>query len=229
MREQRQANAWTGCLLALAILMPTAGSAAAPPDEELDEVLVNGVRIKATRDAQKIVNWLKLLVGEFRYEGYVQPRRDGATGNLLRVNGGADCTAFGRAPGVQCQINVTWPDAKGADGSEIPGGVSTLAPAITQYGLDPDRLGIRFLQVDNRGMASYGQGYLFGDTLTTTTPCADIPGDCQRITKISARVDGKTVEMQVDIQKDSERLVRYKFMLHRIGKTTAGAIAGGTP
>ncbi len=229
MRKQENTTALMGCLLALAMLLPVTVLHAAAPDEELDEVLVNGVRIKATRDPQKIVNWLKLLVGQFRYDGYVQPRRDGAIGNLLRVQGGADCTAFGKAPGVQCQINVTWPDAQGADGNEIPGGVSTLAPSITQYGLDPDHLGIRFLQVDNKGIASYGQGYLFGDTLTTTTPCADIPGDCQRITKISARVDGKTVEMQIDIQKDSERLVRFKFMLNRIGKVSEGAISGGAP
>ncbi len=100
-RKQEHTTAIGGWLLALLLpAMAVAADApqAAPsktvsanlPDEELDEVLVNGVRIKATRDPQKIVNWLKLLVGQFRYEGYVQPRREGALGSLLRVQGGAD-------------------------------------------------------------------------------------------------------------------------------------------
>lgn len=213
-------------LATLAALLPLAAPAAEAV-QELDEVLVNGVRIKATRDPQQIVNWLKLLVGQFRYEGFVQPRIEGALPAMLRARGSADCTAFGKAPGVQCQINVYWPEPEGVDAAAVLGGISSLTPAIAQYGLDPDRLGIRYLQVDNKGIASYGQGYLFGDTLTTTTPCADIPGDCQRITKISARIDGRTVEMQTDIMKDSERLVRYKFTLHRVGKTPEGAISGG--
>lgn len=229
MDTRKRSIALAGWLIALAWLLPAAAGAAGAPDEQLDEITVNGARIKATRDPQKIVNWLKLLVGQFRYDGYVTPRREGTLGELLQVRGAADCEAFGKAPGVLCHLNVAWPEAHGTDGGEIPGGVSTLTPAIAQYGLDPDHLGIRFLQVDNKGIASYGQGYLFGDTLTTTTPCADIPDDCQRITKISAHADGRSIEMQVDIEQDSRRLVRFKFLLFRVGKPPQGAVSGGAP
>ncbi len=211
----------------------TAAEPAAPrsapsslPEEELDEVLVNGVRVKPVRDPQQIVNWLKLLVGKFRYFGYVQLRPASGGFDMLQVGGVADCTAFGRAPGVVCTVNVSWPEVHEKNGDEVPGGISTLSPAMVQYGLDPDHFGIRFLQVDNKGFASAGEGYLVADTLSTTTPCADMPGDCKRITSITPRADGKSIEMQTDIELDGRRLVRYKFTLGRVGPGAAGAVPG---
>jgi len=223
-------------VLALALALPGVTLAAEAPQPapsgqqelELGEVLVRGIRTKPTRDPQKIVNWLKLLVGQFRYQGYVQlPSDGGKPGPRLLVKGLADCTAFGLAPGVQCTIKVIWPEEHGPNGEDIPGGVSTLSPAMVQYGLDVDRLGIRYLQVDNRGHGDYGQGYLVNNTLTTVTPCVDIKGNCQRISEITARPDGKVVDMQIDIEQDQARLVRYKFVLQRQGAVPEGAISGG--
>ena len=201
---------------------------AATAGPELDELLVEGNRVKPTRDPQKIVNWLKLLVGKFRYGGYVQLHGEGVSSRLLPAQGSADCTAFGRAPGVHCQVNVAWPEVHGPEGQDVPGGVSTLAPAMVEYGLDTDHLGIRFLQVDNQGLANFGQGYLVGDTLITTTPCPDVTGNCQRTTRITAHADGKLIEMQIEIVQDYERRVRYRFLLQRVGEVPAGAISGAS-
>jgi hypothetical protein len=197
-----------------------------PADEELDEAVVQGNRLKPTRDPQKIVNWLKLLVGKFRYEGAVEIQMD-ADRATRQAQGSADCTAIGLAPGVHCEIRVFWPAAHGEGGAEVAGSASSLLPAMIQYGLNPDNVGIRFLLVDNKGLAHYGQGYLVNDTLTTTTPCSDAPGNCQRITRITPGVDGQIVDMQFDIERDFQNAASYRFQLHRQGQAPAGAISGG--
>jgi hypothetical protein len=212
-------------LLAL-LLLPAPALAAGASNEELDEVLVNGVRIKPTRDPQQIVNWLKLLVGQFRYTGYVDLRAPGLPVQLLPVQGVTDCNPFGRAPGVHCEMKVAWAEVKGPDGEELPGGHSTLLPAMVEYGLDTDRLGIRFLQVDNEGTADFGSAYLVQGTLTTTTPCPNLSGECRRISRITPTVDGKRVEMLIDIERNYRRVVRYRFMLQRVGEVPEGAISG---
>ncbi len=243
MKERTSVDALASWTIALLMLLPATVPAvaaeaqaaresppkAALPEEELDEVLVNGVRVKPVRDAQAIVNWLKLLVGRFSYSGYVQPRIEGQAANLLLVHGSADCTPFGLAPGVVCSINVSWPQAPGEGLKDIPGGMPTLNPAMVQYGLDTDHFGIRFLQVDSKGIANAGQGYLVADTLTTTAPCAEVAGDCKRITRITPRADGKFIDMQTDIEVDGRRQVRFKFLLNRLGDVPKGAISGRAP
>jgi hypothetical protein len=213
-------------MLVPALLVPVPAMPASPTDNELDDVLVRGARIKPTRDPQQIVNWLKLLVGEFSYGGFVQLRGEGVSRELLTVNGAASCTAFGRAPGVHCELNAVWPEKKGPNGEDLIGGVSTLSPAMVEYGLDTDRLGIRFLQVDNRGMAYHGRDYLVGNTLTTVTPCPDMP-DCTRTTRITPRIDGKLVEIEIEIEKEYQRVARFRFVLQRTDAVPEGAISGG--
>lgn len=237
--ERAGSNASMSAAIALLLsaacgMLPAAEPAAstrqaqrAPADMELDEAVVQGNRLKPTRDPQKIVNWLKLLAGQFRYEGVVELQADAGTRADRQAQGSADCTPFGLAPGVHCEIRVSWPGAQGADGAEIPGGAPTLLPAMIQYGLNPDNIGIRFLLVDNKGLSHYGQGYLVSDTLTTTTPCSELPGNCQRITRITPSVDGMTVDMQFEVEVDLQNVFRYRFQLHRVGKLPEGAISGG--
>lgn len=206
---------------------PRQSRQAPAPDVELDETVVQGNRLKPTRDAQKIVNWLKLLAGKFRYEGVVDIQVDADDRAERPVQGSADCTAFGRAPGVHCELRVYWPEVRSRDGAEVPGGAATLLPAMIQYGLNPDSIGIRFLLVDNKGLSHYGQGYLVADTLTTTTSCSDLPGNCQRITRITPSIDGMTVDMQFEVEMDFQNVFRYRFRLQRIGQVPEGAISGG--
>ena len=207
-------------------LLPIAGLAANAPEQELDEVLVRGARIRPDRDPQAIVDWLKRLVGQYRYSGYVDMRIEGAPKGRMAVQGVSECIPFGLAPSVQCTVNVVWPEVKGDNGEEVAGGVSNLHPAMIMYGLDPDHLGIHYLQVDSKGMANAALGYLVGDTLTTTTPCVDIPGHCERATRIDAQPDGKIVHMQIDINDEFNRVVRFNFVLTRTSEGWTGETTG---
>lgn len=222
MRE-RGVHSVRSCLIALSLLCAAAFAAGAEapndgsadkPDQELAEVLVEGRRTKPVRDPQIIIDWMRRLVGQFRYVGYVELRdRNGAPLGQQPVSGKGDCVAFGLAPGVQCTIKVGWPETRGDDGEEILGGVSNLEPAMVLYGLDPDELAVHYLLVDNRGVADGGLGYLLGNTMTTKDPCADIPGDCTRTTRITAPPDGKLVEMTMDVEKEGQLAVRYYFAM----------------
>lgn len=195
--------------------------------QELDEVLVRGFKTKPNRDPQFIVDWLKRLVGQYRYQGYVDVRAEGAPRGRQAVQGVSECIPFGLAPSVQCSINVVWPEVQGEDGAEVPGGVSNLSPAMIMYGLDPDHLGIHYLQVDSKGFTTSALGYLDGNTLNTTAPCADIPGKCERVTRIEAQPDGKVIHMQIDINNEYTRVVRYNFALLRQSGGWSGETIGG--
>jgi hypothetical protein len=209
-------------LLALAALVASAASAsAAQPaaasaklaaqEQELDEVLVNGRRIRPERNMQAVVDWMRRLVGQFRYQGYVELRgADGAPLGREDVQGVSDCVAFGLAPGVQCSVKVEWPDVEGDVGAV--GGVSTLQPAMILYGFDPDHRAVHMLQVDNKGIADGALGYIQGDTLIASAPCEGIPGNCQRTTRITAKPDGKLIQTQIDIEIDGQRMTRYVFL-----------------
>jgi hypothetical protein len=218
-----------GSGLIMLALLPAPALPASPSTQQLDEVLVNGRRVKPNRDPQQIVNWLKLLVGQFRYTGFVEVKAEGVPSAPRQVRGKADCIAFGLAPGVICRIDVNWPEVHGPNGEEVPGGISSLTPAMVQYGLDADRLAIRYMQVDNKGMADRGHAYLVSDSLVTTAPCMGIEGNCQRISRITPQVDGRIVEMQVDFVRDSEPIASYRFVLRRVGAVAEGAISGGEP
>lgn len=194
---------------------PTAVAAPpALPDEQLDEVEATGER--KVRNPQILIAWLRRLLGRFSYEGYVELRGEGESALRQPVRGSGNCVGFGSAPGVYCTIQVAWPEVKGIDGAAVPGGISSLVPATILYGLDPDFVGIRYLEVDSKGMANAGHGYVRGNTLQTTTPCVDRPGNCQRVARINAHPDGKLVETQIDIQVDARRQFRFMFVQRRI-------------
>jgi hypothetical protein len=111
------------------------------PVQELDEVIVEGRRVRKKRpswdDYQQPFNFLARLVGQFVIEGSVDLHGQGNPEDLRRVAGRAHCIGFGSAPGVQCELNVLWPETRGAGGEEIPGGVSTLDPAVLLFGFEP--------------------------------------------------------------------------------------------
>jgi hypothetical protein len=164
--------------------------------EELGEVVVSGD--KPTRKLEDLIPWLRRLLGRYAFEGYVDLGGQGNPEDLLRVRGSGECVGFGVAPGVQCEIDVRWPKVTGPDGEDVIGGVSYLSPAMILYGVEPDDRGIRYLQVDNRGLAEGATGLVTGDTAAFRTPCVDMAADCQRVVRITARADSKIVDMQID-------------------------------
>lgn len=193
--------------------------------DELQEVVVTGE--KATTRTRALKEWLKLLVGKYTYEGYVDLCGQDNPKDLRSVTGNADCVASGENPNVHCTVNVRWPAARGENGAPVLGGVSSLLPAFAIYSLEnrylPDKqayqLGLMFTQVDNKGVAEWASGTLMGDTFTSSEPCVGIPGDCRKITKITASPESDEIYSLVDIQVDSRRVLRQSFVLHRESKS----------
>jgi len=186
---------------------------------EIGEVLVTGE--KPTREVADLIPWLRRLLGQYTYEGQVDLGGKGKAEDRRSVRGVGLCIGFGVAPGVQCEINVRWPTVRGPDGSDVLGGVSTFDPAMILYGLEPDEIGIRYLQVDNRGLAEGATGFVVGDTATFKTACVDIPEGCQRTTRITAKADSDIIDMQIDTELDFQLAARFNFQMRRVGKVQA--------
>lgn len=260
-------GAASGCLvLALALMVPVpvlaAGFSCAPAADsggtvtlpELDEVVVTGQEpVTRTKDLQA---WLKLLVGQFTYEGHVDLCGRGNAEDQRPVTGKADCIGSRASPTVHCTVNVRWPEAHGENGLPVLGGVSSLFPAMVSYSLEGRhipgsgisegafrnavrtgvpigpvqmyRWGLMFTQLDNRGVVEWGSGELVGDTFTSREPCVGIEraGTCQKITRITARPDGSAIAMVVDIRIDSRRVFRQTFLLHREPGSQKGEPSG---
>jgi hypothetical protein len=218
--------------LAFALLLPGAALAASPvpggspravPErlEELSEVTVSGE--KPTRKVGDLIPWIRRLLGQYAFNGYVDLVGKGDSGDRRQVYGIGTCVGFGVAPGVQCEIDVRWRATTQSVGEEVPGRVSALVPAMILYGVEPDELGIRYLQVDSRGLAEGATGFVIGDTATFRAPCVDIPDGCLRITRITAPADSKLIEMQVDTEVNAEVVLRYHFALTRVAEIQSPA------
>lgn len=218
-----------GSALVLAWLCAPSGFAASPAQpaaapattekfEELSEVIVSGAR--PTRKVADVIPWMRRLLGEYTIEGYVDLRGKGDPDDRRNVRGGGVCVGFGVAPGVQCEIDVRWPAADAVEGL-IMGGTSTLSPAMMLYGLEPDEIGVRYLQVDNRGLAEGATGGIIGDSATFRAPCADVIEACQRVTRIIARPESKLIDMQVDTEIFYELAMRYRLQFTRVKEVQA--------
>lgn len=201
---------------------PSSGSATqSTPDDELGEVVVSGE--KPTRKVGDLIPWLRRLIGQYTISGQIDLAGQGNQQDRLTVRGIGICVGFGVAPGVQCEVNVRWPEVQAADGQPVLGGVSTLTPAMILYGLEPDEIGIRFLQVDNRGHAEGGVGFVTGDTASFTTSCTDVPEGCRRITRITAVPETEVIDVQVDTELDYRLATRLRFQMHRTPEAPGGA------
>lgn len=206
---------------------PAATTAAEQEEEVLDEVVVSGER--PSRSPTGIAVWLRRLLGRFSVEGYVDVGGKGNPEDKLPVRGAVDCAEFGYMPAVSCDLSINWPATRGLDGTEIPGGVSTLAPAMILYAFEVDWIALRYMLVDSRGTAEVGRDYLRGNTFSATSDCVGIPGDCKRVMRVNARPDGKLVQMQIDIMRDSRLALRYLFVMHKVGGTPGTSATGAPP
>lgn len=206
-----------GVLVLAPLLCATALSAsqapAPAPEEQLDEILVEGE--KPVRDADKITEWLTRLVGQFVVEGSVDLHGKGAA-EPLDVQGRSTCVGFFPTKSVQCELRLRWPEVKGPQGEALPGGVSHLDPAIMLFGYEPRRIGIRHMLVGDDGIAEDALGYLIsGNTVVSRNKCVNVPGQCERVVRIRADPDLKVVEMRIDWEVDGLKAVSYRFEMHR--------------
>jgi hypothetical protein len=208
-------------VLASPCLLAAAQAQIAQPDEQLDEVVVGGIRLKSERNPQKVIDWMARLVGSFTFEGHVDLRDKGNAADLRPVQGDGICTGFGPAPAVQCELRVRWPEVTGKNGEPIPGGVSYFDPAMILYGFEPNRIGIRYMLVGSRGVSTSDLARLVGDTLVSRKPCADFPGNCQRVMRVTAASDLRQVEMRIELQVDGVKALEYAFVMNRVPGSAA--------
>jgi len=237
-------------LLALPYPASAAEAAASEPatqaqlrDQQLGEVLVEGRRSKprhpSFKEYQQPFDFLARLVGQFYVEGSVDLHALGKREDLRAVSGRAECVGFGVAPGVQCELRIRWPGTTGPNDEQIPGGISTLNPAVMVFGFEsadatlrprgigmparpgdtdePQQPGISWILVDSKGVAETAVGEMATpDTLRSRSKCTAIPGNCERVALITAQPDLQVVDMNIDLLIDQQKAVSFVFALHRL-------------
>lgn len=183
-------------------------------EQELDEVFVDGRR--PIRKPGAVIDWLERLVGQFTVDGKVE-LHDVSETDLLDVQGRSVCIGLGYASAVLCELSIGWPTARSSDGTDIPGAVSNLNPAILMFGYEPIRVGIHHMLVGNDGIADGALGYLLSeDSLVARARCAGVKGGCERVVRVTAEPDAKTVRVEIEMEIDLRRVVTIAFAMHRI-------------
>jgi len=307
-----------GSLMILGALLPTAASAtsatSAAAEQELDEITVQGNRIKANRDPVQILAWLRRLLGKYSYEGYVElgeespkvrrvasivlaicatllisaaasaePRgastaREPLTPEqaeakrfqtvsemetwLQRLTGrfrymGAveiptalcieykkqhttkcwpgkprdaegmwDCVNIGKGSGVHCVIGSTAQ-------RRIPTVPNLDGPKMILFGIDPDIPALRYMQLDEDGVATEYLGHLSGDEVTFHSPCIPPGNACLITITITAPSEGTPIYWAFDRSQftlsEYRTTQRLTFRLFPLKRDQVDKIAEPTP
>lgn len=191
----------------------------------------------ANADIRALRSWLLLLAGQYSFSGFVDLCGQGNATDQRPVTGNADCILSGPIPDVHCKVDAEWPETRAEDGTPVLGGVSSLRQAQFVYSLENSGTraiqvsgwGLQFVRVDNKGNPDWASGVLIDDTFTAGELCVGIPGDCQKITRITARPDSSDISMLIEIQIDHRPVMRQVFLLHRRPQLQQGVGTGGTP
>jgi hypothetical protein len=115
----------------------------------------------------------------------------------------------------------------------LPGGVSYLDPSMALFGLEPAKAGIHNLLVDSKGMPEGGPGFVTDHSAEFKTSCVNAaalfsemkpaprsreegpPRVCDRMIRITAKPDGKLVQVSMTIEINGEPWTRHDLTLHR--------------
>lgn len=235
-------------ILLLALLLPApvfaAGAACAPPPpraqeqsdlQELEEIVVVAKEDESyLRDLRA---WLKRLVGEYSYEGYVDICGNGNPVDLRPVTGRADCIAISSAPTIQCTVDMRWPVAVQQNGQAAPGSEYNLVAAHVIYSVENrylpeqqmNRWGLMSMQVDSKGTAEWASGALIGDSFVSKEPCVGMPGDCRKSMRITAERNSELVTMLIDTDVGEQRVMRQSLVLNRGSKSRNVEPSGNRP
>jgi hypothetical protein len=223
-------------LIAIAVLACAAALASdiagAQPHAETE---VNFKAIEPVTEPAQVEEWLRRLVGRFRYDGMVQmgdcaplPPAGGGPppppSDLCQgITGKSDCVTIGTGPGVQCVLNVTWRDIfqmnfETGEAREIM--VSYLDPAMELYGLEPGSLTMSRLLVNNKGLAENGRGSIKGHTAKFKSPCVNTivsrnAEECHRILRIDAKPDARLLHVWFGMQFEPAAETTYAVMTLR--------------
>jgi hypothetical protein len=223
--------------------LPVAGltcSQPVEPDKKSKQIVpkvdaIDGTQ--ATTDIKALRTWLLLLAGQYRVEGRVDLCGQGHAADQRPVTGSADCMTSGPIPDVHCKVDVGWPETRAENGTPVLGGVSSLRQAQFVYSLENSSTrgiqvggwGLLYVQVDNKGKTDWASGVLMGDTFTAGELCVGIPGNCQKITRITAKPGSNEISMLNEIQIDRRPVMRQVFLLHREPKLQQGNHSGASP
>jgi hypothetical protein len=188
-------------------------------NQELNEVTISAE--KPTRKVADLIPFLRRILGQYTVDGKVDLGGQGKPEDKWTAVGTGNCVGFGVAPGVQCELKVKWPQIPGPNGEQVMSGVMGMEPMMILYGLEPDELGIRYLQVNNKGLAEGATGFMINDTVTFKTPCVNTQPGCQRVTKVTARSDSKVVDFVIDTEIDYKLAARFNFKLRRVANPQA--------
>jgi hypothetical protein len=210
--------------------------------------------------------WLRRLVGSYGFEGSVEvvydhpdyvehgcgplPPDPAESESIPQppiipycsdVKGAGECIAIGKGPGLQCILDVAWRNFGYLPGGDVlAGGVSYLGPAMELFGMDPGKLVISHLLVDNRGLPEGGEGVIKGNKATFRTPCANAAEvleampplvesgirpqppyyhtawrTCDRVVRIDAAPDARVLHMSIDINLNGELFTRIVMTMRR--------------
>jgi len=220
-------NAFIGAIVTPVLLLPISALAAAPAAPKPSEDLLNEVTISAEKPTRKmadLIPFLRRILGEYTVDGKVDLGGQGKPEERWTAVGTGNCVGFGVAPGVQCEFKVKWPQIPGPNGEAVMSGIMGMEPMMILYGLEPDELGIRYLQVNNRGLAEGATGYMLNDTVTFKTACVNTAPGCQRVTKVTARSDSKVVDFVIDTELDYKLAARFNFKLRRVANPQADLV-----
>jgi hypothetical protein len=81
----------------------------------------------------------------------------------------------------------------------------------------PEEPGISYVMVDSKGFAELAVGQMLdANTMRSRSRCQSIPGDCERVVRITAAPDLRTVSMNIDLVVDGHDAVAYAFVMHRV-------------
>jgi hypothetical protein len=154
---------------------------------------------------QKLVDkWLPRLAGAYRIEGSVELPGESEPLKRVSVLGKADCRRIG---GVECILDMTW--------EQVPGGKPEVHSATLLFANDRAINGVRFMQVDDDGVAQGGSGLVSGDTLVATSPCARIEGKCVSRLTVTTGLDLQSVKMELDMEVNGMRVGGYQLTLRQ--------------
>jgi hypothetical protein len=186
------------------IVIAVAGAAGAEPRKPLPGPAVIEI------ETPEMGVWVQRLLGRFALDGvihhvdYVDPDRGGPQlvyNEWTQPMGGkADCIEFAEAPGIQCVINLAWPEVwNEMTGKAGMGGVPDMTPAMVLAGIDPDVQKLRFLMVSSRGFGYPGRAELKGNSAITRPSCVDLPGvqRCEQKVQVTAGADGRAFQVVV--------------------------------
>lgn len=181
--------------------------------DELSPVTISAE--KPTREVADLIPFLRRILGQYSVDGKVDLGGQGKPEERWTALGSGYCVGFGIAPGVQCEFNIRWPAVPGPNPEDAMSGITAMTPVMILYGLDTDEIGIRYLQVNSKGLAESATGTMVNDTVTFKAPCANAAADCQRTTRITARSDSQIVDMQIDTEINYSLAARFDFRLRR--------------